>query len=150
MAAVQTPWTPRSLGTDFALGSRGLEVGTAGSLVTVSGFANLAAALLRRWNTPLGSHDLHPEYGSRLHEFLQADVDADALVAMAMAVEEAAELDPRVATCSAVASLDPMTESEVVIEVAVTPVNAVNPFNLTLRFDLETLTVAVVRDGVRS
>lgn len=150
MAAVQTPWRPRSLGTDFALGARGLDVGSAGSLVTTSGFANLAAALIRRWNTPLGSYDIHPEYGSRLHEFLQADVDADALVAMAMAIEEAAVLDPRVSSCTAVASLDPVTDDEVIIDVAVTAVTATNPFNLTLRFDLQTLTVAVVRDGVRS
>ena len=92
------------LGTDIALVD-GKLTGASGDFGTVSGPANVAAALDRRIRTPLGEMIFHLTYGCRIGELLGRG-NSPALLQLAGAfVSSAALQDPRIAAAAMTAAV---------------------------------------------
>lgn len=66
------------------------------------GIQNLQAAILRRLQTPLGYLPHHPEYGSRVGEFVGRAVDVSMLLELRLHVAETCRKDPDVAGVTSV------------------------------------------------
>ena len=97
------------LGIDYDTGPiNGTPPAWTGDIPLIIGYANLARALGRRLQTPLGALIYHPDYGSRIPPevgAIQSQTEASRLAAFGRAALSA---DPRVASISsAVASVQP-------------------------------------------
>lgn len=95
--------------------------------VQVSGFLNLANAILRRWQTPRGGLFSDPNYGTDLRDWVNASSTPTNLYQLASAAEAEAEKDPRVTSCVASAVYN---ANEVGFDVTAQIVTGAGPFTL--------------------
>lgn len=128
-------------GTDV-LALDDLSATAGGDAALVIGVDCLLQDLLHRWQTPRGSYEPHPEYGSDVFQWLHAAMDAHALLGIAVDLEEAAEEDPRVDEARVRAELD--GDDQVRITAEITPIGIENPLNLVLNLATDTLTLELL------
>jgi len=97
-AEAQTyPDLVRAYGIDLSLNEhQELTINESRDLRLSGGVENLAAALSRALTTPRGSYLLHPEYGSRLHQYLGEAISPDLLYFIELDVRDTILKDPRV------------------------------------------------------
>lgn len=133
------------LGTDLRVARRS-RLGTAlslttvgGDLETVSGYDNLAQALMLRLGVPMGdlAHLGHPDFGSRLH-LLIGRLAGPETTALAQAyVREAIRREPRVAEVVNLSVTPvPYAPDQLSVQLSVKPVGAATPIDLSLTFAL--------------
>jgi phage baseplate assembly protein W len=106
----------------------------------VSGRKALGQALARRLSTPRGGLFYAPTYGYDLRAWLNADLDAIDVFAIAAGVEAECERDPRVQRAAASVSFESTTER---LRVTVYVVDAEGPFELVL--DVSAVTVEILK-----
>ena len=111
-----------------------------GDLSVVEGSANLAQALLIRFNTPVGElADLgHPDYGSRLIELIGRPNNETTRNLVRLFTLDALRREPRAARVTSLAvAPDPRLPDLVSVSVSVQPIEEETPLNLVFSVNLE-------------
>lgn len=101
------------------------------TLSVVSGYDNLAQALIMRLNTPKGSLLLHPEYGNDLSSIIGLPNTKANVSKLLVAIEKAVRADSRITNVQVTASR--VTGGTVYITLSVTPISFSEQFTLYLK-----------------
>lgn len=109
LPTTNTPLAPQNPQSGSILGT---DISSAPDLyfVQVTGFINIANAILRRWQTQRGGLFYDPDYGTDLRDFVNSASSAANLYQIGTAAEAEAEKDPRVVACITSVSFDPVMQ----------------------------------------
>jgi hypothetical protein len=113
--------SPAYFGTDVSVFSGDL------SFTPVTGFQNLAQAILRRWQTPRGGLFYDPNYGTDARDWVNAIVNPGDQARLAGMLEDEAEKDERVQQCTAQTSFAAATNG---FQINATILSSAGPFSL--------------------
>lgn len=132
-----------ALGVDVEFGGD-LKAGNDGDALLLGGRRCLVQDLFHALQTPRGSYEPHPEYGTDLYQWLHAEVTDATLRGFQADVEDTVEDDPRVQDARAEARFDAASET-IVASVEVVPLSGADPFNLVIGFGISALTLELIR-----
>lgn len=95
-----------------------LQVSGRGGVVLIGGDAKIAESIWIILSTPIGQRVMRPTFGSRLHELVFADANAETMGLTEMYVEEALRLwEPRIEVLEVEASISPESRNVLLVNV---------------------------------